>query len=126
MIEETADRTRASSVGLLSTRGTIDAGIYHRVFEGRGSKLILPSEDGQDTVVRAIEAVKASRALDEVEAAVGRVVANLRERGAEAVIAGCTEISLLDGSRMPLPWIDALDCLVDASIREALRETKAP
>ena len=127
MIAETALRTTAemtsnpngTSVGLLATSGTVDARIYHRVFEAEGIELVLPDSKGQGTVVRAIEAVKAARSLDEVEAAVGRVVEEMRVRGAGAVIAGCTEISLLNGDRMPLPWIDALDCLVEASIREA-------
>ena len=126
MIAETASRTKAEmvsgpngrSVGLLATSGTIDARIYHRVFEAAGIELILPNSSGQETVVRAIEAVKAARSLDEVEAAVGRVVEEMRGRGAGAVIAGCTEISLLNGDRMTLPWIDALDCLVEASLRE--------
>jgi aspartate racemase len=126
MIEETAARTEVRAVGLLATGGTIDARIYDHAFEARDIELLLPDEAGQETVVRAIEAVKASRAFGEIEAAVARVVGELRNRGAEAVIAGCTEISLLDGKRMPLPWIDALDCLVAATIREAAREDERP
>jgi aspartate racemase len=48
------------------------------------------------------------------------IVSRLAERGAQAVIAGCTEISLIPGTGMPVPWIDALDCLVEASIQMAL------
>lgn len=121
MIEETAARADVPSVGLLATSGTLAAGIYHRVLEERAIELLLPGPNGQETVGRAIEAIKAGRSLGEAEVAIARVVANLKRRGAEAVIAGCTEISLLPGARMPLRWIDALDCLVTATIREALR-----
>jgi aspartate racemase len=126
MIEETAAQTDAESVGLLATAGTIEARIYHRVFDARGIGLVVPEPDDQQTVGRAIEAVKASRSLVEVEAALVGVVERLEKRGASAVVAGCTEISLLNGTGMPLRWIDALDCLVEATIREALRDSVDP
>lgn len=121
MVEETASRIDDEAVGLLATSGTIRSEIYQRALAMRGIVLIVPEEDAQRTVGRAIEAVKAMRGLGEVESAIAAVVADLRDRGAEAVIAGCTEISLLDGERMPIPWFDALDCLVEATLREAFR-----
>ena len=47
------------------------------------------------------------------------IVRRLAQEGAEAVIAGCTEISLVAAEAMSLPWIDALDRLVEAALREA-------
>ena len=122
MIAETVASVGEEAVGLLATSGTIDSRLYHRACEEHEIRLILPSEDGQRTIVRAIEAIKASRSFDEVEAAVARVSTGLRKRGANAVVAGCTELSLLDGASMTVRWIDALDCLVAATIREAFRE----
>jgi len=119
MIEETVRRLDVPCVGLLSTTATIQVGIYEGACQRRGIQLLAPEGADQETVVRAIEAVKASRDLTEVTAAVRRVVDRLSVKGARAVIAGCTEISLLDGASMPLPWIDALDCLVEATLREA-------
>jgi aspartate racemase len=119
MIQETAARADVSAVGLLATGGTVATRIYHRALEERSIRVVVPSSGGQETVGRAIEAIKAGRSLGEVESAIARAVGRLKAQGAEAVIAGCTEISLLDGKRMPLPWIDSLDCLVDATIREA-------
>jgi len=121
MIEETVAQLDASCVGLLATAATIRVGIYARACALRGIDVIAPSKTDQETVVRAIEAVKASRDLTEVTAAVRAVVKRLQRRGGQAVIAGCTEISLLDGAVMPLPWIDALDCLVEATLREATK-----
>jgi len=121
MIDETVRRVSVRTVGLLATSGTIRSGIYGRAFAARGIELLVPNGDGQRTVVRAIEAIKAARSLGEVETAMRTVVDGLRTRGAEAVVAGCTEISLLDGDRMSVPWIDALDVLVEATVREAFR-----
>ena len=119
MIGETVDRLEERVVGLLATSGAIGSGIYHRAFEEHGIEPVVPSEKSQETVNRAIEAIKAARSLVEVGTAIASVVRELHARGAEAVVAGCTEISLLDGSRMPIRWVDALDVLVGATIREA-------
>lgn len=121
MIEETVLRLGERTVGLLATSGTIQTGIYHRTCSARGVELLTPQGTAQETVVRAIEAIKASHALDEVETAIAAVASDLRQRGANAVIAGCTELSLLDGAKMPVRWFDALDCLVEATVREAFR-----
>jgi aspartate racemase len=120
MISETVARTNVASVGLLATTGTVRTHLYHRAFAHRGIELLVPHGPSQQTVARAIEAIKAGRRLNEVAVAIAGVVAELRMAGAEAVVAGCTEISLIDGAAMSLPWIDALDCLVDATIREAI------
>jgi aspartate racemase len=122
MVAETAGRIEGEAVGLLATSGTIGARIYHRAFRERGIRLIVPTEESQRTVARAIDAIKAGRELDEVGDAIARVVAELHEQGADSVVAGCTEISLLEGGRMPIRWVDALDVLVEATIREAYRE----
>jgi len=120
MISETVAKVGVSHVGLLATSGTIRMKLYHRAFAQKGIQVVTPHGASQHTVARAIEAIKAGRSLPEVAVAVAGVVAELRMAGAEAVIAGCTEISLIDGSAMSLPWIDALDCLVEATIREAV------
>ena len=119
MIEETVLRLREHTVGLLATRATIQTGIYHRACSARGIELVTPEDTAQETVVRAVEAIKASRSLPEVEAAIIGVITDLQARGAEAIVAGCTELSLLDGTKMPVRWFDALDCLVEATIHEA-------
>jgi len=120
MIGETVAAVDVKRVGLLATTGTIRMKLYHRAFRRQGIEIIAPHGASQQTVARAIEAIKASRSLAEVAVALAGVVAELRMAGAEAVIAGCTEISLIDGAAMSLPWIDALDCLVEATIREAV------
>jgi len=124
MIAETADRVGSGTVGLLATSGTIESGVYRRVLDARGIRLVVPDGDAQRTVGRAIEAIKAGRDLAEVEHAVLPVAESLRNLGAEVIVAGCTEISLLDGGRMPIRWVDALDCLVEATIDAASMDVR--
>ncbi len=120
MIEETAAALRVKTVGVLATTGTFHTKLYHTACERRGVRVVVPDEDDQELVMDIIRRVKAGGSGDSVREHAAAVVNRLAGRGAETVIAGCTEISLISGKGMPIPWIDALDCLVEAAIRMAL------
>ena len=83
-------------IGLLGTRFTMEQAFYRDRLEQAGIQVITPDETQRDDVHRVIyeelcrgEIVPASREayLD--------IVTSLSERGAQAVILGCTEIGLL-------------------------------
>ena len=120
MIEETVKRLEGRTVGLLATTGTIRMKLYHKACERSGIRLLVPEGDDQELVMDIIRRVKAGGSGTSVREYAAAVVGRLADRGAESVIAGCTEISLISGKGMPIPWIDAMDCLVDAVMREAL------
>ena len=69
--------------------------------------------------MQTIEAIKSGVDPESLAADLAKIAASLATRGAQAVIAGCTEISLVPGTEMPIRWIDALDALVKATLREA-------
>ncbi len=116
MIAETATAVPGTSIGLLATDGTIGTRIYHDVFEARGIAVIAPDRGDQEAVMAAIERIKAGEPIGPLRERLSGIVGSLAEAGAEAVVAGCTEISLVPGDGMPIPWIDALDCLVEATL----------
>ena len=122
MPAEAAMRVGFDRVGLIATDGTIASGIYQRAFSERGIGLVLPEEADQARVMRVIDAIKSGEDPSGFAGEISQVVSRLGDAGAAAVVAACTEISLLEGGGMPLPWIDALDVLVEATIREALKE----
>jgi len=119
MVEEAVRTIGRSSVGLLATEGTISTGLYQRACAKRGIRVVVPEDGGQRAVADAIAGIKGGRAPRRVGEMLGPVLLWLRERGAEAVIAACTEISLVPGGVMSIPWIDAMDRLVEAALREA-------
>jgi len=125
MIGETAAAIDRSPVGLLATDGTIESGLYQRACEGRGVRIVVPNPADRRSVMEAIAAIKAGAEPRGAERELAAVVRRLARDGAEAVIAGCTEISLVPGDRMPLRWVDALDRLVEATLRDALPGARA-
>jgi aspartate racemase len=119
MIAETAARVAAEyptvhRAGLLATRGTIEAQLYHRALAAHGiDALVLDPAAQEELVDGAIALVKAGT----VESEPG---ARLAAAGAEVVLAACTEIPLvLDAAAVPVPLVDPTQTLAEAAIRVA-------
>ena len=119
MIREAADAVDRPSVGLLATDGTIRTGLYQRACAARGVRVMVPGPGDQRVVMEAIARVKRGEDPRRLGSHLGSIVRRLADGGAEAVVAGCTELSLVPGDGMAVAWIDALDCLVAAALREA-------
>ena len=86
-----------ASVGLLGTRFTMEQDFYTgRLRERHGLQVLVPPPADRELVHRVIyEELCRGEALDRSRANYRRVIAELAARGAQGVILGCTEISLL-------------------------------
>ena len=108
-------------IGLLATDGTLRTRLYHEALANHELVGLGPSAPGvQFAIMDALETVKLHGVSEEVSRALALGVADLAENGASALIAGCTEISLVLGAFPPdLPWLDPLQMLAEALVREA-------
>jgi aspartate racemase len=96
-----------ATVGLLGTRFTMEEAFYReRLSEGHGLQVIVPNARDRDSVHRIIyEELCLGQVLPESRGEYRRIMESLAAQGAQAIILGCTEISLLVGqqdSRVPL------------------------
>lgn len=110
-------------VGLLGTRFTMEQAFYRdRLSERHGLQVLTPSPPDRDTVHRIIYeelclGVVSSASRSEYQ----RIMANLVEQGATAIILGCTEISLLvDQKDSAVPLFDTTAIHARAAADEAL------
>jgi aspartate racemase len=88
-----------SKVGLLATRYTMEQDFYkERLKERFGLQVLIPSKGERDIVHDVIynELVRGI-AREESKQAYLKIIQSLVERGAECIILGCTEITLLIG-----------------------------
>ena len=119
IMEETASCLASLGVrraGILATDGTVYSGTYDRFLAAHGIDCIRPTAEDQKTVMRIIyDDIKNGRDPD-VDAFL-RVSEHLRGAGADALILGCTELSLIK-KQYPLPpyFIDSLDVLAARAI----------
>ena len=111
-----------TTVGLLATDGTLRTRLYHDALEGVGLVAMSPSAPGiQFAVMDALETVKLHGPSEDAYGALGAAVRNLASEGATAIIAACTEASLVLERHPPdLPWLDPLQILAEALVREAI------
>ena len=106
------------TAGLLATTGTVRAGLYQEWLQRHGIRLLLPDPTSrQDQVMAAIRVVKAG---DQAAAAapLADAAQQLSAQGAQAIIAGCTEIPLgLSTDAVDVPLIDPAVILAQALVR---------
>ncbi|MCS7198450.1 MAG: amino acid racemase [Candidatus Bipolaricaulota bacterium] len=122
MIAETGQVIAESTVGLLATETTIRTGLYHAVCFARGIGVLVPFAHDQARVMEIIYAIKGGSFAVEMKRDLRAIAARLRKRGAQALIVGCTELSLIIGhGDFDGPIYDALDILARAAVREALQ-----
>lgn len=126
--DPTAEAIRAAGfqrVGLLGTRYTMEAGFYKgRLADVHGLAVLTPDEAGRAAIHRIIyEELVLGVVRDESRAVYERVIAQLAERGAECVILGCTEITLLiKPENSPVPVFDTTALHARAAVTLALAE----
>ncbi len=104
-------------LGIMATEGTVRARIYHRALAEFGIIPATPSARGQEKLNGIIySSVKKSRPPDKADF---RAVADeLLAKGSEAIVLGCTELSLvkLDENDKKYSFIDSLEVLAKKSI----------
>ncbi len=103
--------------GLLATEGTVRSRSYHRYTEGTDLECLVPTEREQACMTDIIYgAVKCGKAPD--MAAFRTVAESLLARGCEALVLGCTELSLLPKDTLsPDLYVDSLDVLAYRTIQ---------
>jgi len=96
------------TVGLLATAFTMEQDFYVGRLRGHGLEVLVPDDDERADVHRIIyDELCLDVVRDESRERYREVMASLAERGAEAVILGCTEIGLLVGDGdSPVPLYD--------------------
>jgi aspartate racemase len=118
MTRETAAELKKhgiKSAGIMATDGTVQTGILERELVKEGITPVLPSKEGQQGVMDLIYyCVKSGNPLDLEK--FRRISDELREKGAEVIILGCTELSLFRREDIGGGYIDVLEVLASRSI----------
>ena len=110
-------------VGLLGTRFTMEQAFYkQRLQDNYGIEVVIPNESGRETVHQVIYQ---ELCLGHINAASREkyraVMAELVDQGAEAIIMGCTEITLLiDQQDATVPLFDTTQIHAKAAVALAL------
>lgn len=108
---------------LLATRFTMEESFYREHLERcYGMKVFVPDEVGRQTVHSMIfDELCQGLFLEESKEKLKSFIEDLKERGADSVILGCTELGLLiDASESSLPLFDSTYLHIEQAARYAL------
>lgn len=115
---------RIKTAALLGTRYTMEQDFYKRVIEENGIRVIVPEEEERALIHEIIFRELCLGILKESSREKFlSIIHSLRERGAEGVILGCTEIGLLvTGNETDVPLFDTTILHAREAALMALRE----
>lgn len=126
-IEETAvylQNRGYKQVGILATDGTIESGIFQKVLEKYGMDVTVPGSEEQSKVMHLIyNNVKAGKPLEYT--LFQDVTDKLFGQGAEVILLGCTELSLIK-KEFPLSkgFLDVMEVLARKAVISCARLKK--
>jgi aspartate racemase len=124
--DATAAEVRAQgigTVGLLATAYTMEQDFYvGRLRDGHGLSVLVPEDEDRVLVHRVIyDELCKGIVSDTSRQGYRRVMTRLAERGAEAILLGCTEIDLLvDSGDAPVPLFDTTRIHAEKAVALAL------
>ena len=118
-VTETALHLKENGVtraGIMATDGTVSLKLFHKELEKFGITPVTPSVERQKDVMSVIyDDIKANRRADMSK--FSRTVDELKENGAQTIILGCTELSLIKrDENIGSGFIDVLEVLAKRSV----------
>jgi aspartate racemase len=118
---------KAKRAGLLGTTGTVKGKLFDESLGKFGVEMIYPSDAFQRKIMEAIyDYIKAGKILEGRKIVVD-VANHLIELGAEVIICGCTETSLvLKNGDITKPVVDPMQILAQTAVKIALGKMPIP
>jgi aspartate racemase len=120
MIEATVDAAMENGgerFGVLAADGCRRARLYDRAFEARGAQTLSLDVEAQVEFMDLIFRVKAGNTGADVRRRMEQMAISLNARGAQAIVAACTEVPLvLSSDALAIPVISSTDALVARAI----------
>ncbi|NLC42688.1 MAG: aspartate/glutamate racemase family protein, partial [Clostridiales bacterium] len=118
-IRETVEILKNNGVrraGIMATDGTIHSCLFQHELEEVGITPVVPIKLFQDYIMELIyNCVKSNKPVNMVR--FSEASAHLKDNGAEAIILGCTELSLIKRDYQIDPgYLDVMEVLAGASI----------
>ncbi|WP_419813957.1 aspartate/glutamate racemase family protein [Glacieibacterium sp.] len=109
----------ARRVGLLAADAVLRSGLYSKALAAAGIDTV---EIEPDAIMPLILRIKAGDTGPGMRAEMAALAAGLVERGADTILAACTEVPLvLDQSQVSVPLVDVTQALVEAVLERARR-----
>lgn len=112
-------------IGIMATEGTIATDTYKRECDLHGVGCVIPDPDDRAALMKIIyNQVKAGNPVDTIRFM--SIIQNLKDRGCDFVILGCTELSVInrDINLKRNDVVDSMEVLAEAAILKCGKKLK--
>lgn len=117
----------ANRIGLLVTDGCLKSGIYQSGLKAAGLEAELPTVEELGELMTLIRSIKGGKRTEDTARGMAALADALVSRGADAIIAACTEIPLVLGQdAVSVPLVSSTDALAEITVKLATGEIPLP
>ncbi len=110
-----------TKVGLMAAQGCLDAELYQQALNEAGFQLVVWSDAELAEFMGTVYQIKSGNTDEQIKQAMLSLANTLIDKGAEVILAGCTEIPLvLHEDSLSVPMLSSTDILVNRVIDYSL------
>jgi len=110
----------ANKVGVMATTGCLKTQVFQDALRASGREPLVPEGPDMDELMDLIKAIKAGDKGAGVQRGMQASANKLTQRGAEVIIAGCTEIPIVfSGENCAVPVVSSTDVLARRTLELA-------
>jgi aspartate racemase len=106
-------------VGLLASDAVLRTGLYQKHFRAHGITQIVPSPPIQARIMASIRLIKSGDLADQPRSAIRSAANDLKGRGSDALMVGCTELSIVADELTDMKIYDSAQILAEQIVRVA-------
>lgn len=107
-------------LGLLSSQTTVDKRIYDKIFTKAKIDVIHPTKQQQKVITSSILRVVGGKDNKKDVTNLRKIIKDMKQRGAQAIIIGCTELSIpIRNQKFKIPILDSTEILANSAIKHA-------
>ena len=115
------EHTNVKNVGLLATDMCINSGIYHQAIKSVDRTVLVLEQQDQKSCMQLIYDVKKGKYSKSTKTDMVRLADQLIQKGADIIVAGCTEIPLiLDTKSINVPLVSSTEVLAKRTVEIAI------
>jgi aspartate racemase len=118
-------KSKIKKVGLLGTPVTIKSKLYQKSLTRKNIKIITLSKNGQIATECIIRNVLAGNSFDKDKKKLLRFSEILKNKGAQGIIFGCTELPLIFPKSTKFTTFDSIEILAKALLAKVFNNTSA-
>ena len=115
------EHTNVKNIGLLATDMCINSGIYHQAIKSVDRTVLVLEQQDQKSCMQLIFDVKKGKYSKSTKTDMVRLADQLIQKGADIIVAGCTEIPLiLDTKSINVPLVSSTEVLAKRTVEIAI------